>query len=577
MAECKEDTLGRFWTPSRRRFALAGLVALYLAGISGHWYITSDSAHYLMLGRNLSEGRGYTLFDQPHGKFPPGFPLWIAGMTRLGLGEMLWLNASMVAAGLATLWMSYRLLCRMAPEPLALTLTLALGLGYEMFLNSVRQLSDVPFMLLVTAGLWAYVRVSTRSQSATEPPGIPVADQPPRSAGSEAVLQPRDVVWLLCGTAALVASCWVRIVGLPLAVAAGAALVLERRRIPRRWSLANLAVLFAGLATTTASLYALDQWARQELNTASYNAEMDKLAARTPLEVMAGPLVNVYRTGPELFRLFSGQEMPAPLALLLFVPLVIGMTRYARSGHWTGMAAVVGYTAAILFLRPMLVRYLLPVAPLLLLYTVTGLRYLATVRFPVPARARIVGLAAMCLVALSSLPKDLRLVAALHSSRFRQFRADWPETYAAADYLRQRSGQMRRFVATGSEEVLTYLSGVPCLRVDRTLVMASPPVAEVAAELSRHGVDVVMIKKGLPKYPFDTQLVALARGDGSLLFENGLYEVYALTPPPRMATRFPQSPGPATTDEHHSEATSDPGEHSAPLPAESPKTRTVDR
>jgi hypothetical protein len=445
-----------------------------------------------------------------------------------------------------------------------------------MFLNSVRQLSDIPFMLLVTAGLWAYVRVSTRSQGATEPPAIPVDDQPPRSDGSERVLRPRDVVWLLCGTAALVASCWVRIVGLPLAVAAGAALVLERRRIPRRWSLANLAVLFAGLAITAASLYVLDQWARQEVNTASYNAEVDKLAARTPLELMAGPLVNVYRTGPELFRLFSGQEMPAPLALLLFVPLVIGMTLYARSGHWTGVSAVVAYTAAILFLRPMLVRYLLPVAPLLLLYSVTGLGYLATVRFPVPAHARAVGLVAMCLVAVSSVPKDFRLVAALQSSRFGQFRADWPETYAAADYLRQRSGQMRRFVATGSEEVLAYLSEVPCVKVDRGLVMSSPPVTEVAAELARHDVDVVMVKKGPPKYPFDAQLAALARGDGSLLFENGLYEVYALSPPPRMATRFPQTPGPATPDEDHSQAPSEPRQRSDGLPADSPETRTVD-
>jgi hypothetical protein len=224
----------------------------------------------------------------------------------------------------------------------------------------------------------------------------------------------------------------------------------------------------------------------------------------------------------------------------------------------------------------MLVRYLLPVAPLLLLFCVTGLRYLATVRFPVPARARAVGLVAMCLVAVSSVPKDFRLVAALQSSRFGQFRADWPETYAAADYLRQRSGQMRRFVATGSEEVLAYLSEVPCVKVDRGLVMSSPPVTEVAAELARHDVDVVMVKKGPPKYPFDAQLAALARGDGSLLFENGLYEVYALSPPPRMATRFPQTPGPATPDEDHSQAPSEPRQRSDGLPADSPETRTVD-
>jgi hypothetical protein len=66
-----------------------------------------------------------------------------------------------------------------------------------------------------------------------------------------------------------------------------------------------------------------------------------------------------------------------------------------------------------------------------------------------------------------------------------------------------------------------------------------------------------MVRKGPPKYPFDTQLAALARDDGSLLFENDLYEIYSLSPPPRMAKRFPDSPVPRTTDENGAESADD--------------------
>src|SRR5947208_11776152 len=94
-----------------------GLVLLYLTSVSPHWFITSDSALYLMLGQSLAGGNGYTLSGQPHVHVPPGYPLLLAAMIRLGLGAMLWLNLAMIGMALVTLWLAYHLVKEQAAAP----------------------------------------------------------------------------------------------------------------------------------------------------------------------------------------------------------------------------------------------------------------------------------------------------------------------------------------------------------------------------------------------------------------------------------------------------------------------------
>lgn len=74
---------------ARRAAAYLALLVLATAAIlfsapgRGFWVIDPDAAAYVGLARSLAAGEGYTLQGVPHAKFPPGFPLLLAGIVKL--------------------------------------------------------------------------------------------------------------------------------------------------------------------------------------------------------------------------------------------------------------------------------------------------------------------------------------------------------------------------------------------------------------------------------------------------------------------------------------------------------------
>ena len=484
-----------------QRWAFAGVVLLYLGGVSSQWYLLPDSAVYLLLADSLAHGEGYSIAGQPHTKFPPGFPLLLAALKSVGLGDMLWLNCAMALMGLATLAVTYKLLLQLASHSVAILVSFAVALSHDMYGHSHWQLSEIPFMLLVLSGILSYTRQEKTS--------IPVLE---------------------LGSLALVASCWIRVVGMPIALAAAVALVLERKT-DRRRAILNAVGVAAAVALTAAYLYWLDRQAQATVVTASYAAEAGQLAGRSIIDWLLQPALHFYATGGELNRLFTGQELPLPLALvLLWLPILTGMAVALRERKFIGLFVVIAYVGAILLVRPLVSRYLLPVAPLLLLYYFEGLQWLIRCRPRWKTIATPVATGAVLCMALINAPKDIRLAWAVHQAdEFASYRAHWPAIIKTANFLRQAGPSGNRFVSGQAWSVLAYMSDMPCYQVDRNQVMHPPAPQEMLAALGAQGVNTVVLEKRSHPQPYFAQLaqVVAESEDFQLVFENEVFQVYS--------------------------------------------------
>src|SRR5580700_2054870 len=234
-------------------YIAVGIVLWFALSISPTWRPTPDSALYLMLGRSLAEGHGYALDNQPHAYLPPGYPLLLAALDCVGLGSMWCLNLAMGVIGLLTVWMSYRLVSEIASREVALLVAGLLGCNSLLHAMSAVQLSDVPFTWLVLAGLYGMLRGLRGQRWALE--------------------------W---GALAILASCWIRVAGVALAVGCALALVLQPRSTSARRVVANASALVVGVAATLSLFhwrYQQSLQAAHSLPPASYIAAVNALVS----------------------------------------------------------------------------------------------------------------------------------------------------------------------------------------------------------------------------------------------------------------------------------------------------------
>ena len=386
---------------------------------------------------------------------------------------MLWLNLSMALMGLLTLWFTYHLLLLHTSRRWALLLTLVFGLSYEMFHHSMAQLSDVPFMLLVTAGLWCLVR------------------------GREG-----SVGFLAGGALLLVGSCWIRILGIPIALAAAVGVLAECRR-EDRWRVATIsAFLVIGVTLTAGWLYARDRVVQEMAAPETYATTVAKMSEGSPWQRLVRPLSNIYSGGPGLSQLLTGQRMAPPMALVLFwVPVLLGGYYCFRQRHFVLLFAVTGYLVAIVLAKPPLARYFLPIGPALLLFLTWGIRLTFNKSTSSYLRVRWLrnsgtafATTTVVLLALCNLPKDLRDI-------IRQRRIDyWPraeerDVVRAAEYLKTRDEGDVRFVMGRHAMVVAYLSGADCLRIEKSDARKSLPAPQIRDYLRQEGVNHLVLWK----------------------------------------------------------------------------------
>jgi hypothetical protein len=161
-----QDQRGVGWTSSyalhRRHLAVAAacLALLYLAGVTGQWWPSQDSAVYLGLGRSLAEGQGYHFNGEVNTDFTPGLPLILAGLSLIG-GEGFWLpNLLMAICGIAALAISFLTLRRLTGDPVrSLAIALTTGVSYAFYSHSHIILTDMPFALV----FWSVVGCAARA------------------------------------------------------------------------------------------------------------------------------------------------------------------------------------------------------------------------------------------------------------------------------------------------------------------------------------------------------------------------------------------------------------------------------
>ena len=374
-----------------------------------------DTAGYVTLAHSLLERGTYTDLwhptEPPHTKYPPVFPLLLAG--AIGLGARTWAALKVVPALFTTLsvlaiylWARDR---RDAPFGAAVALLTA---GSSALLwSSHWELSEPPFMAFTFLSLWAYDRMSgsgglprlggLRDEAA----GQPTTSTPPEERTNAAI----TVRSLALGGVFAGLAYFTRSAGLPLMVAAGTWLLLGRRR---RAAVAlicavGLPALLWSLRGGQGTQYVSEFWMVDPYQPDLGRVGLGGLMLRVIQNAVGYATVHV-PTG----ILGTRGALTAVMGVALFGLAAWGWGRRLRARP--GVAEVF----APLYLGLILVwpevwsgdRFALPLIPLLLFYAGELLVGLTAVRTP-PARRVVlaVAIAVVALPALISWKRELRV------------------------------------------------------------------------------------------------------------------------------------------------------------------------
>jgi len=462
----------------RWRIAIVALVvALYAAGLSSQWWIAPDSGLYLNIARNLVRGQGYTIAGRAHVHVPPGFPCFLAGMMSLGLGSFTAINAAMTAMGLVTVLAAYLLLRELVDCRWAMLLAAAFALSREMVERSGQVLTDVPFTLLVVSAMWLYYR------------GLR-ADRPERSG------------WEIA-SALLVASCWVRSAGFPLAVGAAVGLVLSGWRDARARAVFNAVVAMVGLAASGAFFY----WyvrTHGSAETTSYLGSLARVSSRySGLGWLAAPARQVYVASGEVSRLFTAQKMPLPAAMVLLVlPVGAAIVRRIARRDFLGPLTAAFYVGGVCLAASVpRTRYFLPVFPLLILYLLEGWAWgVSAVARGRPAVKGVLACVLMVVIVAMNAPLIVRSLIEKYSPDYaaNQQGGQYLASAKVVEYLRQHRPPAGANVL--AEQPVAYLADVGSPTVSRAMEESTPAPSELAEYLAswRIAYAVVQVGRGSP-------------------------------------------------------------------------------
>ncbi len=336
--------------------AAACLALLYLAGVTGKWWPTPDSALYLTLAQSLAAGEGYTFNGHVNSEVTPGLPAMLAGI-RLLFGKNFWApNAAMMLLGLAGLWLVYLLLGRLGDGRTALAVTLATGFCCTYYFHAHVILTDIPFAAFFWLALYVIFARDGRSL------------WPPALAG------------LVLGAAV-----FIRAPGIILVLLLAGAILFDRRpagtsiirRLRRSALVLTPSMLVCGACYVLARVFSE--------RTPLY---VDSVAHRSQIGVMR--IFSNIAAGFVKLPLACSQTLTShdefmPVGLVILALAVVGGVAAWKRGlrsfqlifvmYVPVLSAIGGETAV----RP---RYLIPVIPLLLFFCISGLlRVICTVAY----------------------------------------------------------------------------------------------------------------------------------------------------------------------------------------------------
>ena len=378
---------------------------------------THDAHIYLALANSLAQQGAYVETwhpgSPPHVKYPPVYPavlaiMILAGAKTWGAFQALSLFCTGLATGFCFLWLRRR-----TGVWTAAALSLLFGIAPALLDASRRIMSDPMSLALMLASLWLLTPLRT---------------------GSERRLEPRTR-HLAAGLILVAATCFTRSAGLPLAAAAALCLAQDRR-----WR------MLAGFGALLALPVVLSRFRLGR----SYVSEF--------LGNSGGPVDLVWRVGDNLWR-YAVEYVPGSLTGVygaLRMPAGLILAGLALGGWLASMRRRPGVAeyffalyAGLVLLWPAVLRYALPLLPLVLLYATDALAFLGrrlTEKGPgqflrktlgpstsagpkrLPAR-RILAAAA---VALAATPSVLSWVEAVRAARLCRTATERAGAYACA-------------------------------------------------------------------------------------------------------------------------------------------------
>ncbi len=144
---------------------------LCLALFAPYWKPSWDSAIYLSLARSLSDGEGYVYMGHPHAKYPPGLPVLLVPFDLVFGGAPAVLRLLMVVFAVTSVGLCFALIRNLAGSGLAWAVAGMMAVTPLFLIESTYVQSDVPFLCLSLAALWAYTR-ATRDPGAVSMPWL---------------------------------------------------------------------------------------------------------------------------------------------------------------------------------------------------------------------------------------------------------------------------------------------------------------------------------------------------------------------------------------------------------------------
>ena len=99
------------WCDRHRYWLFAGIVLIYLAGLTGHWRIGPDTAVHMAVARNIAAGQGYTHPTDLHRHINPGLSQLTAATFRVfGSDQFFAINAVMTLLAVGVLGLNFALM-----------------------------------------------------------------------------------------------------------------------------------------------------------------------------------------------------------------------------------------------------------------------------------------------------------------------------------------------------------------------------------------------------------------------------------------------------------------------------------
>jgi len=452
MPAIESAKLSRGWA----RALVAMGVLLYLGALSSKWFPCRDGAAYLLIGRNLAEGRGWVMNGTPAQWYSPGLPIFWSLVTRTW-GEQYLVSSvfqvSMALLSCLAVWLAAR---RMGGERLAALVALTLLFSHNVMRNTVVAQTDLAFLALFS---WTV-------------------------AGLRLCLDGKK--WgLALAAASLSAGLFFRMPGCLAAPWLALGFVLEGARLRPAWRWGSLAVMVAAPAAVVAWYWSV----RNDGGSGGYVRMASFLADLGPWDLLGRFGKSAALTPQGLLRLLLDMSLPGLLFLPCAALAALGVLHEARAGRHMMPLVCAGHVVSmnlVMGISGPSRRYLLPILPWMIYFTFLGLAMVAerlAARWERLTPRRVI-LGAAALLILVGAARSMEDLVRIHRSEGPWVEeAHWPAVHDLCVWLRQNTAE-RDTVLARESVVIAYWTRRPAIELSSQV--ASGPQAVVDAIEKHH-------------------------------------------------------------------------------------------